>query len=58
VLIVEDERVARRALSALLAAYGFQTAAVESAEEALQILRCSQDQSAPRVAWWTSISQG
>ena len=38
VLIVEDERVSRRALSALLACYGYPTQAVASAEEALQIL--------------------
>ena len=38
VLIVEDERVARRALVALLAASGFQTAAAASAEEALRVV--------------------
>ena len=38
VLIVEDERIARRALAALLNHTGLQTAAVSSAEEALEIL--------------------
>ena len=47
VLIVEDERVARRALRALLSASGYDTAAAGSAEEALQLL---QDRPAPRVA--------
>ena len=50
VLIVEDERVARRALSTLLAAYGFETAVAESAEEALQILRQRQARAHPSVA--------
>ena len=45
VLIVEDERVARRALSTLLSAYGFETAAASSAEEALQMLRRRQAES-------------
>lgn len=39
VLIVEDERVARRALRALLSANGYQTEAAESAEEALGLLK-------------------
>jgi CheY-like chemotaxis protein len=38
VLIVEDERVARRALSSLLAASGYVTEAAGSAEEALALL--------------------
>ena len=47
VLIVEDERVARRALSALLSASGYAPKAAESAEEALRMLGT---QPAPRVA--------
>ena len=47
VLIVEDERVARRALSALLSANGYATEAAESAEEALSLLK---NHPAPRVA--------
>lgn len=39
VLIVEDERVSRRALAALLASYGYSTSAVSSAEEAVKLLR-------------------
>ncbi len=39
VLIVEDERISRRALSALLAASGYETQAVASAEEALRALK-------------------
>ena len=39
VLVVEDERVSRRALSALLSASGYDVEAAESAEEALRILR-------------------
>ena len=38
VLIVEDERIARRALSSLLAASGFVTESAGSAEEALALL--------------------
>jgi two-component system response regulator FlrC len=38
VLIVEDERVSRRALSALMSASGFETKAMSSAEEALSAL--------------------
>jgi CheY-like chemotaxis protein len=38
ILIVEDETTSRRALRSLLAASGFSTAAVGTAEEALQIL--------------------
>ncbi len=38
VLLVEDERVSRRALAALLAASGYQTQAVASAEEALHVI--------------------
>lgn len=49
-LIVEDERVARRALATLLAASGFQTAAAESAEEALRLLEDRRDQAERRVA--------
>ena len=47
VLIVEDERVARRALSALLSASGYATEAAGSAEEALSLLK---NHPAPRVA--------
>lgn len=39
VLIVEDERVARRALATLLACNGYPTEAVGSAEEALQLIQ-------------------
>lgn len=39
VLVVEDERVSRRALKALLAASGYPTEAVESGEEALRFVR-------------------
>lgn len=38
VLLVEDERVSRRALTALLSASGYATRAVESAEEALKVV--------------------
>jgi DNA-binding NtrC family response regulator len=50
VLIVEDERVARRALATLLAASGFQTAAAASAEEALRLLEDLDDRGERRVA--------
>lgn len=49
VLIVEDERVARRALSTLLASCGYNTEAVGSAEEALNLLK-ERTGSIPRVA--------
>jgi CheY-like chemotaxis protein len=39
VLIVEDERVSRRALAALLDASGYETEAVGSGEEAMKILK-------------------
>jgi CheY-like chemotaxis protein len=39
VLIVEDERVSRRALAALMSCSGYQTAAAGSAEEALHALQ-------------------
>ena len=39
VLIVEDERVARKALSSLLAASGYKAEAVGSAEEALRLVK-------------------
>lgn len=39
VLIVEDERVSRRALAALMSASGYETAALGSAEEALNSVR-------------------
>ena len=39
VLIVEDERISRRALALLLSASGYPTHAVGSAEEALKILK-------------------
>jgi CheY-like chemotaxis protein len=38
VLIVEDEKVSRKALAALLSASGYDARAVGSAEEALQVL--------------------
>ena len=50
VLIVEDERVARRALTTLLAAYGYDIAAAGSAEEALEILRQRQAAGNPQIA--------
>jgi CheY-like chemotaxis protein len=39
VLIVEDERVSRKALATLLASSGYPTETVESAEEALDVVR-------------------
>lgn len=39
VVIVEDERTSRRALSLLLSIYGYRTQTFPSAEEALQFLR-------------------
>jgi len=50
VLIVEDERVARRALATLLAAHGFDTTAAASAEEALRLLEDLQNRAEQRVA--------
>ena len=50
VLVVEDERVARRALATLLTANGFPTAVAESAEEALRLLREFQQTGHPRIA--------
>ena len=47
VLIVEDERVSRRALSALLSASGYVPEAVGSGEEALQLL---PNAPVPRIA--------
>jgi CheY-like chemotaxis protein len=47
VLLVEDERVARRALAALLSASGYPTDAVASAEEALSVLG---RETPPRIA--------
>jgi two-component system response regulator FlrC len=47
VLLVEDERVSRRALSALLSASGYPTEAVGTAEEALQLLNGTP---LPRIA--------
>lgn len=49
VLIVEDERVARKALAALLASYGYATEAVASAEEALRLMK-ARNGSAPKIA--------
>ena len=43
VLIVEDERVSRRALTSLLAASGYQPQPCESAEEALEQVRRGKD---------------
>lgn len=48
VLIVEDERVSRRALAALMSASGYETEAAGSAEEALAVVR--QDGVRPNVA--------
>jgi DNA-binding NtrC family response regulator len=50
VLIVEDERIARRALAALLTASGFETRAAESAEEALCLLEEKDAQADRRIA--------
>lgn len=47
VLIVEDEKVSRKALAALLAAAGYKPRAVGSAEEALQVL---DEEAVPDVA--------
>lgn len=47
VLIVEDERLSRKALAILLGACGYETLAAGSAEEAISLLR-SED--APRFA--------
>jgi CheY-like chemotaxis protein len=47
VLLVEDERVSRRALAALLSASGYATQAVGTAEEALQLLNGTP---LPRIA--------
>jgi CheY-like chemotaxis protein len=47
VLIVEDERVSRRALASLLDASGYATEAVGSAEEALRLLKSGH---VPRIA--------
>jgi CheY-like chemotaxis protein len=49
VLIVEDERIARTALAALLASYGYATEAVASAEEALRLMK-ARNGSAPKIA--------
>ena len=50
VLIVEDERVARRALVALLSASGFETCAAGSAEEALRLVVGRDDRPHRRIA--------
>jgi CheY-like chemotaxis protein len=50
VLIVEDEHVARRALSMLLASSGYVIRAVGSAEEALRILEGEESAIPPQVA--------
>jgi CheY-like chemotaxis protein len=42
-LIVEDERISRRALASLLAASGYTPAAFESAEQALSYLEARSD---------------
>ena len=49
VLVVEDERVSRRALTALLDASGYSTEAVGSAEDALQTLKGGRNRT-PEVA--------
>lgn len=48
-LIVEDERVSRKALALLLRACGYRTVAAGSAEEALCLL-ASDDDDAPDIA--------
>lgn len=50
VLIVEDERVARRALVALLTASGYETCSAESAEEALRLIAAKDDLPPRRIA--------
>src|SRR5687767_15905461 len=50
VLIVEDERIARRALAARLTASGYETFAAESAEEALRLLAGKDDFPVRRIA--------
>ena len=50
VLIVEDEHVARRALTMLLASIGYRIKAVGSAEEALRALETDAASVSPRVA--------
>jgi CheY-like chemotaxis protein len=47
ILIVEDERVSRRALAMLLASCGYLTASAASGEEALRMMR---GRSAPSIA--------
>ena len=47
VLIVEDERVSRKALSLLLSSCGYDTVSAGSAEEALRLLGSEQ---APQIA--------
>jgi CheY-like chemotaxis protein len=47
VMLVEDERISRRALAALLAASGYQTEAFASAEEALDVLE--HEDALPRI---------
>jgi two-component system cell cycle sensor histidine kinase/response regulator CckA len=47
VLIVEDERVSRKALATLLASSGYSAETVESAEEALEVVN---DGEPPQVA--------
>src|SRR5215217_5249473 len=42
VAIVEDERVSRQALTALLSGYGYQTKAFGSAEEMLDCMDCNE----------------
>ena len=48
VLLVEDERISRRALAALLNASGYSTEAVATAEDALRVIR--HGQTPPRIA--------
>lgn len=51
ILIVEDDAVARGAMRSLLAAYGYENVAVESAEEALAVLASGQVPDAAVVDW-------
>ena len=55
VLIVEDERVSRRALAALMSASGYETEAAASAEEALNAVEAASILTSP---WSTSTCPG
>lgn len=51
ILIVEDDEIARGAMGCLLAAWGYDAVAVESAEEALQLLASGRKPDAAVVDW-------